>query len=375
VTGRARTSIDHRLVAAGLIAGPLLLLGGVGLASDPHADPYHGVRLEEGLDPEARTAGSERFRELLDEAGGEAAFADDPHTFRCIRCHGDEDPDQAAEWRYRCQTEACHPRAWPRTVYHRVDADAFVVCSNCHVPHVFEANGEECLSCHDDLDTAAGEVTASATFGGGLFPHARHADLDCAHCHVTRARHAENVLTGVEECLDCHHSTDAGAGCGSCHEGGSAIEPRAVSLTVRAVSVPHERRVDFDHARHDEFACERCHTSPSDVREVVACLGCHEEHHRPDRDCLTCHEPPAEEVHDLAIHYESCLDADCHGDTGYTADVRPRNVCLVCHSELVEHHPGEDCAGCHLIPEVHAARPVIPPPDAPPTPGDEPLVD
>lgn len=385
----AGRGIDVRIVAGLLMAGGVLLLVGAGQASDPSGDappaashppdPHHGEVevIEEGLAPEARTGGSARFEELYDEAGGRDAFVDDPHTFTCVRCHGAADPVRDEDWRHRCQTEACHPRAWPRTVYHRVDAAAFVDCSNCHVPHRFEADGADCGSCHGDLATDAGEVTVPATLGGGTFPHARHEDLDCARCHATRASHAENILTGAEECIDCHHSADAGAGCGSCHEGGGAIATREVAVDMRVVATPHRREIGFEHERHVDFDCERCHTSPANVREVVACLDCHEDHHQPDRTCRTCHQRPADEVHDLTIHFESCLGSGCHGDTGYTAEVRPRNVCLVCHTDLVDHNPGEDCATCHLVPDPQGGRRMVVDPDAeePPSPDVDPALD
>jgi hypothetical protein len=346
----------RRRSSGGLVLAGVTIVVTLALASDP----AHRTSLLPDLSPDARSAGSARFERLFEESGGAEAFAEDPHTFECVRCHGAEDPVDAAAWRFRCQSSECHPRAWPLTVYHRVPPESFTVCTNCHVPHRFTAHGEDCLSCHADLLDSAEEVVVPAALGGGSFAHARHAELDCARCHVTYDRHAELTLTGSGECLDCHHSGDAGEGCASCHEGGPAIASRPVTLTVRAVGAAHPRQVGFEHARHETFDCERCHTSPREVREVVACASCHQDHHRPEARCLTCHATPREDAHDLYTHLQSCQESGCHGDTGYTATARPRSVCLVCHTDLKEHRPGEDCAGCHLIPD-RGSIPVIPP--------------
>src|SRR5512140_789977 len=98
-----------------------------------------------------------------------AQFQKDPHTFPCVTCHAPHRNKTAVEWRFTCTGAGCHPRAWPKTIFHRVRVSVFFNCLNCHRPHVWRLNGHDCLSCHSDMPaTARGTVQVTQVAGGSV---------------------------------------------------------------------------------------------------------------------------------------------------------------------------------------------------------------
>lgn len=306
-------------------------------------------------------------------------FFEDAHEFACAQCHHPHVRHSAEEWKETCTS--CHVRAWNESVMHRVDPEVFQDCTNCHRPHVWTADADDCLGCHGDIHGPAGEVAAGSLPGAGTFPHGRHADLACSACHRSETRHAELLLDDHRVCMDCHHGTGAfapgegrggsstrasgGTGatsvtgdqgeprpggapggpdakradlsptgvpaldalvaayrpvpCQTCHEEGARGGTRRLRamLELSVWGEERAREVPFDHDRHEGLPCGECHRG-AEPRPVVDCGRCHDDHHRSASPCLGCHETPPADAHDLAIH-ESRSCTGCHEENALLA--------------------------------------------------------
>ncbi len=299
-----------------------------------------------------RTEGCATCAEMLERVPADELH-EPAHDFACAGCHHPHEERTRAQWRQTCYTSDCHPRAWTETVFHRVEAEVFVECMNCHVPHRWSADGDDCQSCHGNLAGPAGDVPAPGVAGAERFPHARHPDLACRECHSTTERHAALVMTEVETCMSCHHGPEAGVDCATCH-GGALTGVRRVNATLEIAGTEYTRRLPFDHARHAELPCEQCHAGANALSAGADCAGCHENHHRAEADCAVCHSGPPANAHVLEVHADrTCAGSGCHGEgSGVLALDFRRNQCLSCHEAQQDHEPGLSCAGCHkLTPE------------------------
>lgn len=278
-------------------------------------------------------------------------FLDDPHEFACASCHHPHTKKSAEEWRRTCQSSGCHPRAWTRSIYHRLDPEVFQDCRNCHGAHVWTVDGTDCASCHADIHGPEGTVPATDVAGVETFRHDLHEDFDCATCHRSEVRHAALLVTEKSQCMDCHHRGDHGMECASCHgsELAAATRPRAVDLRLSVWPESRSRRLPFDHERHRGLDCASCHDPGADFALAADCASCHQEHHRLEADCVTCHTAPADDAHGLAVHEtRTCSGSGCH-QRGFETMPLQRNFCVSCHQEQIAHYPGRDCASCHKI--------------------------
>jgi hypothetical protein len=234
-------------------------------------------------------------------------------------------------------------------VFHRVDPGTFTNCTNCHLPHVWVANGDDCNSCHAELRGPEGTAVAHGITGTPVFPHDRHARLECSVCHRVETRHADLLIAGPEACTACHHGPPAVSRCTACHPSTELAGQRSRATTLQLVVWPaaREMRLPFDHARHDRIECERCHQGAEAWRPADNCASCHTEHHRPEAACMDCHAQPAADAHALDVHTGGCRS--CHGPMSATSLPLTRNHCLVCHQDQVRHMSGGNCADCHKL--------------------------
>lgn len=156
-------------------------------------------------------------------------------------------------------------------------------CRSCH--HT-QPVARSCSLCHtsEDAPNEAFRVTRPVSFSVGtrdpartmVFPHARHANIDCARCHT------EGVSLAVSDDLDCagchaeHHTPETN--CASCHRVApvEAHPPQQAHVTCSGggchVDVPFR-------------------TLP---RTRAFCLGCHQDHreHEAPLPCAQCHVLP-----------------------------------------------------------------------------------
>ena len=172
-----------------------------------------------------------------------------------------------------------------------------VACTDCHTSAATHGGikvtaPRDCLACHhgptqvatctnchvrDSLGTRAKAVTFSVSARPApvtrsvAFPHARHADLECARCHGPDERRT----VAAETCNSCHtgHHRPTRE-CSACH------------TTART-----------GHFRTAHDGCASCHTPdklPVGRLTRSLCVACHQDRttHYVNRDCADCHVVP-----------------------------------------------------------------------------------
>jgi hypothetical protein len=198
-----------------------------------------------------------------------------------------------------------------------------------------------CLQCHLSASTI------QADFQGTSFSHTSHVllgGLQCSTCHTPLSDHGGTTLTSVASCNGCHHPVINPGNCARCHEGPGGA-PQGVISTATG---------DFSHATHTvaNIACTGCHTAPVMSAASLSCESCHESHHEPQMECLSCHKGGALTLHSEQNH-ASCNQ--CH-TTIPAVDHWTRQVCTSCHADRVDHNPGQSCQVCHQIPALGATQ-------------------
>jgi hypothetical protein len=300
--------------------------------------------------PAARAAGCPSCEAMLQTLPA-GAFAADPHAAaRCDACHHPHWGDREVPVHRSCTATDCHPRAWPRTRFHRVDSAAFLRCTNCHLPHTWTARGTDCLSCHAGLLQQMEARPVRAFAGGPGFAHGVHREIECGRCHDLEEGHGVLRLAGRADCIACHHGPPAVAACERCHAPGEIAGPRRrdVALELAVWDAPRRRTLPFDHARHAGVGCATCHEPGPTMPARDRCASCHEPHHGAEARCIACHTtPPAAGAHDLSVHAGGCNA--CHGPASFETMRPRRDFCLSCHQPQVDHMPGRNCAACHKL--------------------------
>lgn len=181
--------------------------------------------------------------------------------------------------------------------------------------------------------------------------HATHESVECTACHRVPEGYATLPVRTEEDCLACHHAPERDTPCATCHGEGAGGEVEVTAtLDLSAVTAPVERRLTFPHERHARPDCATCHTSGVHFEVERTCASCHERHHRPEADCLTCHEP-ARDRHDIEAHL-GCAGSACHERPDIDELPEVRSVCLTCHREQRSHEEGLECVQCHVTGRV-----------------------
>ena len=225
------------------------------------------------------------------------------------------------------------------------------VCTTCHqqidlqyMQSHFQAYGENCLACHDGIDSY-----------GHYFDHSKvafqltgkHASLDCGACH-SGARSIDDLKATPQDCYSCHAKGDAhqgqfGTDCGICH--------------TTTAWLP----ATFDHSRtkfpltgaHVSLACTQCHLNNNFTNLSSGCASCH-----PDpsfhaglfasMSCDQCHNTTAWSPASFNLsHPNSCGEVTCIDHERATCrDCHPSNLstatCLKCHDS---NNPGDGGGG------------------------------
>ncbi|MEJ2312382.1 MAG: NapC/NirT family cytochrome c [Gemmatimonadales bacterium] len=196
-----------------------------------------------------------------------------------------------------------------------------------------------CMACH------LGVERQTVSFQGTTFGHERHvllAGLECSDCHTPLEDHGRTTLASRAACDACHHPAIGARNCAACHEGPGGAPPETRPLPVG----------DFSHEYHVEemgFECGDCHAGTGMRTPENACASCHEEHHQPETRCISCHREGAKENHEREDH---TLCFDCHDEPADQIDRWTRQVCLVCHTDMVDHNAPDECADCHQMPPM-----------------------
>ena len=199
-----------------------------------------------------------------------------------------------------------------------------------------------------------------------VFPHSEHSRLDCQRCHQRPSGHATHDVIEcrqchgrpagfanlpertARECAACHHRNAEVRGCQSCHrEDAVGARPVLVAIQATGAEEPRVRGLTFDHDDHESRECSTCHTTAVTLRFGRECASCHQYHHQQDARCMTCHEDVSTPAHSGEVH-AGCAGGGCHGDAPVLSLAPERNVCQVCHQDMVDHRPGRPCAECHV---------------------------
>ncbi len=202
------------------------------------------------------------------------------------------------------------------------------------------------------------EGEAPSTFSQRPFLHRDHQGLSCMECHGIGEEHGVIAVETARDCAACHHDPERGYSCDACHAEADLPPPAGVASTMSLTvwDEPRVRDLPFDHSTHAQVSCGTCHTEPVTLAVELECSACHAEHHEPDSDCTACHVPVEEGAHGLEVHL-TCATAGCHGREEGRRPELTRSLCLMCHTDQVDHEPGLTCHECHMVPHEEIPRP------------------
>jgi hypothetical protein len=247
---------------------------------------------------------------------------------------------------FTCQ--GCHSAAT-----YQFDQSTCVACHRSYQADFITAHladfGQDCLSCHDGIDTY-----------GRSFDHnklrfallGKHASLRCGQCHAGAVQLAD-LQTTPTACFNCHQKDDRHAGsfgtdCGACHN------PEAWS------------QVTFDHSQtsfpltgaHLQVKCQACHQNNNFTSLSTECASCHTEpaYHLGlfNTTCQSCHTTRAWLPAQFNLAHNFPLN---HGDADSCRSCHPtalsQYVCTGCHNgrDFDREHAGRgditNCIRCH----------------------------
>lgn len=255
-------------------------------------------------------------------------------------------------------------------------ADSFPTreCPACHEPSVYEFQTDQCLDCHLERDRGY-MVAHRATFQdeclnchdgldtyGAGFDHqalpfplvGEHASVPCGGCHPVSYT-VEALQETPSFCAACHlvdniHTVHLGRACEACHNPSGW------------------REATIDHAltgfplvqSHADLLCDRCHQETDSWLDVPrSCYGCHaqEDIHEGALGiaCADCHQASAweESTFDhlqsqfpLTGAHQELPCSDCHAEPTFVGI--PQD-CYSCHMDDDPHEGrfGTDCGACH----------------------------
>jgi hypothetical protein len=294
------------------------------------------------------------------------------NVMRCAECHSDH---QGREFDLRLGNlmDFNHSQVKFSLIWHQVDYsmasidcldchitdDRFSVstlsCSNCHAGHdsQFAAThladfGDDCVACHDGLDSMARFDHASVGFQ--LVGY--HLEIECVDCHL-EGRFQD--LPG--DCISCHaeppeHFGIFGHDCADCHNSNS-WKP----ALFEEKPFDHNRDTRFSLVLHAQdysgelINCASCHVDGIDEFQPASCSDCHA---LGDQAFITQHQ---------AQIGGNCLE--CHDGADRMWDFDHQNVfkldgrhveldCLNCHVDQRFQNTPAECKDCHPEPEIHA---------------------
>ena len=184
------------------------------------------------------------------------------------------------------------------------------------------------------------------------FSHEPHRNVACAACHVSNRTGLGPARVTEQQCQSCHHTGAVGAACTRCHAAAELTRPYQTMQQFRlSVSAqPVARTLILNHQQHGSLQCRDCHNRPPSLSaSALSCGSCHEQHHTPDTNCRSCHQPGPGGAHGNAVHL-GCGGSECHRAMPVPANTRTRQMCLTCHADRAEHYPAPNCVECHALP-------------------------
>lgn len=359
-TAKSRRSKGSAAVAGAIATVAVLVLGATlsGQRVGPRVTGQDTLRVAGNAPPGDLRCLTRRDEDCLDEP----VPASEPHGAVCATCHTLWERSSPGGSIRSCTAAGCHENPVTLTPFHEtIDAATLEDCMACHPAHSFRVPDATagCLVCHPSGGRPA--VQAKTSPARRLprelpFTHGGHSEISCLSCHSSRDAHGRITVANVENCQSCHHDSAKRDDCVMCHQpdetaGVTFTVLRTLDIRIGSLQQPL-RTLRFEHARHDGAVCTACHTGDDfTVPASSDCSSCHLEHHDPTADCSGCHIRPADGAHDRYSHL-GCGGSSCHERVPAAIEFAPRtrSLCLACHTELSDHMPGRDCAGCHALP-------------------------
>ena len=283
------------------------------------------------------------------------------HGLVCQNCHPDHKGAQASLTDFKkvnvahdafgfattAHNAQNHGAPFPCSDCHKQDFTRVdqAVCANCHQqikadfmqPHL-QAYGNNCLGCHDGIDTY-----------GHNFNHNKvpfqltglHAPVSCEKCHQNAPTLAALRSTPTD-CASCHtkdnpHSDRLGTNCADCHK----------TAGWSPATFNHELAAFQLQGKHTAATCESCHINQVYKGTPTNCAACHakDDQHNGQlgTDCAQCHTSldwkPAKFDH---THFPL---------TGKHAGA----ACTSCHVNKVIKGTPTGCASCHANQNPHSS--------------------
>ena len=242
---------------------------------------------------------------------------------------------------------------------------------------------DQCLSCHEGVDTAMMGTKHSILFKKGEGPASKQG---CEACHGPGSKHLEDAPEGIINfkdtpaatasgtCLKCHAKGDKQAwnmsqhasedmACNTCHSPHGKVKNKSKragkdirnllvdSEATLCMSCHEEKRGDFSKPSHmpvleGKMGCSDCHSPHNNSalemdRAAKGCVSCHTEkagpftfEHEPAAEsCLNCHNPHGSTNQNLLVLRQPSLCLQCHADTNVFHDTGTATykTCSNCH--------------------------------------------
>ncbi|MEW6028445.1 MAG: cytochrome c3 family protein [Chloroflexota bacterium] len=238
------------------------------------------------------------------------------------------------------------------------------VCADCHrqmdaaftTAHML-GWGDNCLACHDGIDTYGAHFDHSQV---GFALEGGHAEVICTKCHLD-ARTLADLKSAPTDCYSCHRQDDDhdgrfGADCSACHTA-NGWEPASFDHDLAAFKLE---------GKHTETSCDQCHVNGQYKGTPSDCYSCHrqdDEHNgQYGQDCGGCHNPfdweDASFDHSLSSFpltgaHTGLACERCHVNNQFAG---VSAACVSCHADPEFHAGmfGRDCATCHSTSDWYA---------------------
>ena len=331
----------------------------------------------------------------------------DPHGGTCGMCHNPHENVKPKDALKSCADAGCHAD-WKKVDFHEGKAHRKIAtrCEACHAPHAARVDASDCVGCHESAKARAAQrkqpplpfdtLKALQRTSGPLetappswhgkgdapiddppprepdppgapprpFSHSNHKKLQCITCHDVKSKASTVTFKAPRGCLICHHQAPSKANCAACHDAARMQELQVretIHIQTTAPKAPDRtREVAFSHEGHDQVTCLTCHTTPVTLAPspaVMACQGCHDQHHETGNDCAACHRSTTNwDAHTRESHVD-CVA--CHQGTTVSRLAPDRAFCLTCHDPKVDHQAGTECTVCHLLSTPSEFRPQL----------------
>ena len=222
------------------------------------------------------------------------------------------------------------------------------ICQTCHVqidaayiPVHTQDFGNNCLACHDGVETYNRNFNHNAF----AFPLAgKHAGQPCRLCHLN-ARTLADLRSAPQDCNSCHakddqHSGRLGSKCGDCHNPSGWL-PAKFDHNLAAFKLT---------GKHVDVVCEKCHINNVYYGTPQDCYSCHQKDDKHNgqfgTNCGACHDSggwlPASVDHSLFV---------------FKLDGKHSNVaCESCHINGIYKDTPTACSACHQKDDPHSGQ-------------------